>query len=170
MKIIKYIATIVFTVLLGTAFGQYQVPLYTSANSAGYSSDNAYGMLAVTGQNAIGPTENDSHTAYLGLLAPVRYVLTDAEINKLSFTQLFQNYPNPFREITTIPFRIARHGKVTLKVFDVLGQPVEILLSGQMPPGKHLVEFNGNKFGSGMFFYKLEVNGYQYTKTMILTK
>ena len=160
----------VFTAILGTASGQYQVPLYTSANSAGFINDDAYNMLTVTGQNAIGPTEDDSYTAYLGLLAPVRYVFTDAEINKLNMTQLHQNYPNPFREVTTIPFKTARHGKVTLTVFDVLGQPVDILLSRQMPRGKHLVEFNGKKVGSGMFFYKLEVNGYQQTKTMILSK
>ena len=78
MKYFRYIVTLVLITVLGVAYGQHQVPLDAPGNSAGLSTGDVYNMLSVTGQNAIGPTANDSYKAYLGLLGPVRYVLTDA--------------------------------------------------------------------------------------------
>jgi hypothetical protein len=170
MNFIKYIYTIFFITILGVAYGQHQVPLYAPGNSAGYSSGDVYNMLSVTGQNAIGPTANDSYKAYLGLLGPVRYVLTDAVSLDMSKTKLYQNYPNPFKNSTTIPFEIAHEGKVQLTLYNILGQPVEIIVAQNMAPGKHEVEFNAQNNGSGMYYYQLRVNGYQHTKTMVLAK
>jgi hypothetical protein len=88
---------------------------------------------------------------------------------------LEQNYPNPFNPNTVISFSLAAESRVTLKVFDLLGQEVVTLVNGDYTQGSHKIEFNGSKLNSGVYFYKLEANsknGQVFTdnKKMILIK
>ena len=156
--------------VLASASGQYKVSLYATGNVAGKTSGDDYSLLSVTGQNVIGPAENTGNNVYLGLLAPIRYVFTGVQIYDMKTTKLFQNYPNPFKTNTVIPFIIAGQEKVKLTVYDILGRPVKVLINKQMPPGKHEVIFNGNNVSPGLFFYRLDVNNFQKTKSMVLTK
>ena len=88
---------------------------------------------------------------------------------------LDQNYPNPFNPSTTINFRLAVDSKVSLKVFDVLGQEVATLLNGNIVAGSHTVNFNASSVNSGVYLYKIEATGidgsnFVDVKKMILTK
>ena len=170
MSFYRIFLTSVLAILIRTTFGQYGVPLYTSGNSAGYITGDAYNLLSVTGQSLIGQASGTTYEAYLGLLPPLRVVLTDIQINQMELSRLFQNYPNPFRKRTTIPFQLARQGKVTLTVYNLMGQPVEVLVNKNMPPGKHLVEFNAEKMAPGLFLYTITIGGHVQTKNMVLTK
>ncbi|MBT8387387.1 MAG: T9SS type A sorting domain-containing protein, partial [Ignavibacteria bacterium] len=88
---------------------------------------------------------------------------------------LEQNYPNPFNPSTKINFSLAVDSKVSLKVFDVLGQEVVTLLSSDLVAGAHNVDFNASSLNSGVYFYRIEATGIDGTnftnvKKMILTK
>ena len=88
---------------------------------------------------------------------------------------LTQNYPNPFNPATTINFSLAADSKVSLKIFDVIGQEVAQLVNGQLAAGQHNVNFDASSLNSGVYFYKIEANGvdgtsYSSVKKMILTK
>jgi len=166
----KIFYTLLFTAFFGAVFGQYQIPLYAPGNTGGQSSGQDNNMLSVVGQNASGLTMDSNNKVYLGLLAPVRYVLTDAEYTLAGNVQLFQNYPNPFKTETVIPFELSKQAEIKLKVFDILGQQIEVILDQEFPPGKHLVTFEAEKLKSGMFMYRLEVENFVATKTMVLTK
>lgn len=83
---------------------------------------------------------------------------------------LSQNYPNPFNPVTKINFEIAKQGLVTLKVFDMLGRQVSELINGFKPAGQYSVDFNAANLSSGVYLYRLEVNGYSNVKKMILIK
>ena len=77
---------------------------------------------------------------------------------------LFQNYPNPFRERTTIAYEIAQPGTVTITVYDMLGRRVSTLVDGDQPAGRHEVTWNGRNSGgravaTGTYFYRLDVGG-----------
>ncbi|MDP3684656.1 MAG: T9SS type A sorting domain-containing protein, partial [Ignavibacteria bacterium] len=72
----------------------------------------------------------------------------DSEIPSAS--RLEQNYPNPFNPVTTITYQIPKAGKVELKVFDILGREIAILVNSEMTAGKHEVKFNGSNFSSGV--------------------
>ena len=81
-------------------------------------------------------------------------------------TQLFQNYPNPFNPNTIIKFSIPENGKgkienniITLKIFDILGKEVTTLVNEEQSAGVYEVNFNASNLSSGMYFYKLAVNG-----------
>jgi hypothetical protein len=83
---------------------------------------------------------------------------------------LYQNYPNPFNPTTTIVFSIPRRSTVSVKVFDLLGRELETLLSGQLEAGTFSVQWNAQNASSGVYFYKLQADGYVETKRMLLLK
>ncbi len=88
---------------------------------------------------------------------------------------LAQNYPNPFNPSTKIDFSLAVDSKVSLKVFDVLGQEVATLINTNLAAGSHNVDFNAASINSGVYFYRIEATGIDGTnftnvKKMILTK
>lgn len=84
--------------------------------------------------------------------------------------KLEQNYPNPFNPSTNIKFSIPVKGIVKLKIFDVLGKEVAVLLNKEMNAGNYNVDFNGAKLSSGVYFYKLETEAFTDVKRMLLLK
>ena len=83
---------------------------------------------------------------------------------------LSQNYPNPFNPVTQVKYDLPKEGFVTLKVYDVLGREVSKLVNEVKTPGSYIVDFDGTSFSSGVYFYKLEVNGFSDVKRMMLIK
>jgi len=70
--------------------------------------------------------------------------------------RLEQNYPNPFNPITTIQFSIPNPAFVTLKVYDLLGREVCVLVNEKKAPGSYEVTFDGTGLSSGVYFYRLQ--------------
>lgn len=93
-----------------------------------------------------------------------------AENNVPEKFDLKQNYPNPFNPSTTIKFDLPEDGAVTLKIFNVLGEEVALLINGEMRRGTHIVMFNAGGLSSGVYLYRLEHNGLTQMKKMILIK
>ena len=81
---------------------------------------------------------------------------------------LLSNYPNPFRDATTVRFRLARPGRVRLVVYDVLGRLVATPVDGFLPPGDHRLPFDARRLPSGVYFYSLtHDDGTTATGTML---
>ena len=106
---------------------------------------------------------------------PVRIHLTgvlgiqNEPINKLTF-RLEQNYPNPFNPSTVIKFSVPDNGKVVMKIYNILGKLVSILVDGEYGKGNYSVEFQGNNLPSGVYFYKLDSGAYSDVKKLVLVK
>ena len=83
---------------------------------------------------------------------------------------LYQNYPNPFNPSTTITFTIAQKEFVTMKIYDVVGNEVAVLLNEEKPAGSHTVEFDASKLASGTYFYKLQAGNNIETQKMLLLR
>ncbi len=83
---------------------------------------------------------------------------------------LDQNFPNPFNPNTNIQFSIGSRNFVSLKVYDILGREVSILVQKEMEPGKYKVTFDGSNLPSGIYFYKLTAGKFRNIKKMILMK
>jgi CubicO group peptidase (beta-lactamase class C family) len=83
---------------------------------------------------------------------------------------LEQNYPNPFNPSTTIRFDLPDKEFVTLKIYDVLGNEVDLLLNEEKPAGSHSVEFNASGIASGIYICKLQAGSNFTTRKMILQK
>jgi photosystem II stability/assembly factor-like uncharacterized protein len=83
---------------------------------------------------------------------------------------LDQNYPNPFNPTTTIQYSIPLSGKVSLKVYNVLGDEVATLVEGVLPVGSHSVSFSAASLPSGIYFYRLEAGKFVEVRKMALVK
>jgi hypothetical protein len=84
---------------------------------------------------------------------------------------LYQNYPNPFNPSTKIQFDLSKDAVVNLSVFNVMGQEVASLYADRkLSAGVQTVEFNGDNLTSGVYMYRLDVDGMSVTKKMVLMK
>lgn len=83
---------------------------------------------------------------------------------------LSQNYPNPFNPNTKINFEISKTTRTKLYVFDLLGKVIVNLVDKDIQPGIYEVEFDGSKFSSGIYFYRIVTEFYSETKKMSLIK
>jgi len=96
-------------------------------------------------------------------------------INKLeeeipSGYRLFQNYPNPFNPSTKIKFQLSAANFVKLSVFDMLGRELTTLVNESLKPGIYEVDWNASRYTSGTYFYRLETDGFNETRQMLLIK
>jgi hypothetical protein len=88
----------------------------------------------------------------------------------ISEYSLRQNYPNPFNPLTSIGFDLVDRGTVSLRVYNVMGEEVANLVDGDMPAGTHSVTFDGESLPSGLYLYRLQINGFVAEKKMLLIK
>ncbi|MBK7868781.1 MAG: T9SS type A sorting domain-containing protein [Ignavibacteriales bacterium] len=83
---------------------------------------------------------------------------------------LYNNYPNPFNPETVIKFSLKEKSNVTLTVFNIAGQKVAELVSGEMEKGMYEKKFNGTKLSSGVYIFRLNAQSLEstthYSKTM----
>lgn len=83
---------------------------------------------------------------------------------------LSQNYPNPFNPSTQIKYSVVEDGLVTLKVYDVLGSEVAVLVNEEKMAGDYTINFEASKLSSGVFFYTISAGDFHQSKKMILLK
>ena len=83
---------------------------------------------------------------------------------------LLQNFPNPFNPTTTIKYAVASTRQVQLKIYDVLGNEVAVLVDEEKSPGNYNVEFDASKFSSGVYICRLIAGNKSKFIKMILVK
>jgi len=83
---------------------------------------------------------------------------------------LCDNYPNPFNPVTTISYTVNKAQKINLSVYNSNGQFVEELINADLKAGVYKVNFNGSKYDSGIYFYRLKNSSSAVTKKMVLVK
>ncbi len=84
--------------------------------------------------------------------------------------RLSQNYPNPFNPSTTISYSIPEYTNISIKVFDILGNEIETLISEEKPAGSYEALFDGTELTSGVYFYRVHAGDFISTKRMVLMK
>jgi hypothetical protein len=97
-------------------------------------------------------------------------------IRDISYTvnnfRLDQNYPNPFNPSTKIRYSVKTNSLVTIKVYNILGKEVAVLLNEEKRPGEYTLDFNAGKLNlaSGVYFYRMTSGSFTSVKKMILLK
>lgn len=84
--------------------------------------------------------------------------------------KLEQNYPNPFNASTVIPYALAENARVYLEVFDVMGKRVQTLVNEDQSTGRYTIPFYANDLSSGVYIYRLIVDGESKTGKLLLVK
>lgn len=94
----------------------------------------------------------------------------EVDFNVVSEFTLEQNYPNPFNPSTKISYQLPVNGKVSLKIYDILGNEISTLINEYKEAGKYEIDFNAINLPSGIYVYKLEAGGNSIAKKMVLAK
>jgi len=89
---------------------------------------------------------------------------------KPSSFALAQNYPNPFNPNTTITFTLPVSASVELEIFNQLGEKISEVVHGEISEGTHSVVWNASGFPSGIYFYRMQANGFSFTRKLLLLK
>ncbi len=106
------------------------------------------------------------------LEAGTNIVSVNDETNSLipkSFN-FFQNYPNPFNPTTVISYQLPTNVIVKIKIYDLLGNEIKILLNELQNAGQHSVEFNASNLPSGVYFCSINAGKFSDTKKLLLIK
>lgn len=92
--------------------------------------------------------------------------------NNPEYFQLYQNFPNPFNPETTIEFSVPSSSRVSLKVYDILGNEIATLINGEKQRGIYSVNFISDKYNlsSGIYFYRMEADDFSSAKKFLLLK
>lgn len=111
--------------------------------------------------SALHTNSNEGHNG--GNTSPVN-------VNIPAEYSISQNYPNPFNPSTKIDFSLPADSKVTLKVYDISGKEIAVLVNSDMTAGIHTVDFNASGLSSGVYFYSINAGNFIKTVKMILAK
>jgi hypothetical protein len=156
---------------MGYVFGSVQEPINLQLTGLG---EDYYVMVSVEDNGNGGGVVLEG---FLGLGEIINYQITLEplsvdRINSLSPENfgLAQNYPNPFNPVTTIQYSIPQRSSVTLKVYDILGNEISLLVNEEKDRGVHTVNFDASQLASGIYFYKLQAGSFVETKKMIIIK
>jgi len=83
---------------------------------------------------------------------------------------LHQNYPNPFNPVTKIKFDLPKASNVSIKLYDVIGNEVVQIYSGDLQAGYFEADFNASSYASGVYFYRITAGDFTSVKRMVLVK
>jgi hypothetical protein len=126
-----------------------------------------------------GPFTTAGNKPSVGLAAWTKHDPTDVEehdgTNLPEAFSLVQNYPNPFNPTTTIEYSVPTRARVTVEIFNLLGQHVKTLVDGMKSPGKYTIEWDGKDIAdkpvsTGVYLYRFTAGDYTETKKMVLLK
>ncbi len=136
-------------------------------NEAGFAQNHILNMTRfMTGATTV-DTFGRMGDSYLTNITGVN----DQSVTKPTTYSLSQNYPNPFNPSTRIKFTLPEMTRVTLKVYNVLGQEVATILENkELPAGYYDYEFNAGNLTSGTYIYRIVAGNFVQTKKMILMK
>ena len=126
--------------------------------------DDGFAVTGMVGQATIGYADV--------WLAKIGMEPSDVKDNKtiLKNYYLGQNYPNPFNPSTRIRYSIPKSSNVVIKVFDILGNEVETLISEDKQAGIYELTWYAEGSPSGVYFYRLQSGDFVETKKMLLLK
>lgn len=161
----------------------YFIDLFSDHNSNGlYDAPPVDHAWRLELDNALGNDElNFAHnTNFTDIQWPNASSVNQIQTDGLVSYQLYQNYPNPFNPTTKIKFNLGSKEFVTLKVFNILGNEIAMLINSDLDAGSFEVEFSakgGSTSGgdtynlpSGVYFYTLSTENFSSTRKMLLTQ
>lgn len=162
----------------GSTWNEYEISDHNFKPNAigglgqGYMGDNI--DLASSG-NKLFPVWMDNSTGNYQIWSVPIEVLSvgvkDDEQDPITF-ELSQNYPNPFNPATSIEFNIPNSFYVSVKIYDITGKEIAVLIDDFINAGAHKINFDAANYNlaSGIYFYQLQTNKFTQTKPMMLLK
>lgn len=162
---VQHVLSVPDSVRHGTqALVQYATRAALEAAGEGWWYDTMGKLLVVQDEVA---TSNDHDLQIFGKSLLTTVAEADNTIEGYFLTQ---NYPNPFNPTTTIRFRLPHAQKVTLKIFNSIGNEVATLADGLYRAGEHQVQWQSSEIAAGLYFCRLQAGNYEATIKVMLIK
>jgi len=169
------------------ALGSGEKIPWSSANGGGivYDSSTHYKLCGSVGQFAAGKDSNTGPVTapfcYSGFWNPWVRMTTPVEWEEVGQTELpkefdlRQNYPNPFNPNTVIEYALPKSAHVTIEIYNLLGQKVNVLMDEDQKVGFYRVDWDGKdkdggELASGIYFYRIQAGDFVKCKKMIMLK
>lgn len=150
------------------------VPWWGSGTGFEVSSSSTTIVKSLMGQSAVSTLQGPNNIIESGFLADtlLREIVNSVALPDVVPKEyaLRQNYPNPFNPSTTIRFELPHFSRVSLIVYNMLGQEVATIVNEEEPVGVYTVQFNGTALASGVYFYRLLARDFVATKRLLLLK
>lgn len=170
-KIFIFLIVLFFIVSLASA--QYNITRSVFSNGGALITGDNQNIRSTVGQTLIGDIGNSTYQSRIGFWYTVDWIVSDItnpeNLLPMKF-ELFQNYPNPFNPVTTIRYALPKQADVLLEVYNLLGQSITTLVNEQMPAGFHDVQFGANNLPTGYYIYRIQTDGFNDVKKMVLVK
>jgi len=152
-----------------SSYTQFSVPI-----SPSQAPDSAWIEIVITSTNGtthVGSKFNIDDLSF----GPAKTGVQELNSTAPAVFALSQNYPNPFNPSTLITYQIPNNGTVRLDIYDVMGRLLTTLVNEEKSIGRYTVPFDGSKFTSGIYFYRINVitrdgKSFSQTNKMILMK
>ncbi|MFI5211900.1 MAG: T9SS type A sorting domain-containing protein, partial [Ignavibacteria bacterium] len=146
-------------------------------NGTGSNEDRAYAIVVDNSDN-IFVTGESRNSSVLGSEDYLTVKYADTQLSGIRLVEnsvprnyeVYQNYPNPFNPSTKIRIDVAARSFVKVAVYDVLGNQKEVLVDQNLNTGTYEVEWKASGFSSGVYFYRITMDGFSITKKMLLIK
>ncbi|MGD1046246.1 MAG: TIM-barrel domain-containing protein [Bacteroidota bacterium] len=135
------------------------------------SRERVFNIVWVDTGNGIGinsPAKFDTVIHYNGTVMTITSVSNITSVPNQA--KLEQNYPNPFNASTKISYSIMQRSHVTLKIYDLLGREVAVIVDQLKDPGFYTIDWNAKNFLSGVYLYQLQAGDFVKAKTLLLLK
>jgi len=161
-------------VLLVTAIpvaAAFEITQSVVGSGGGAATGGSYSVLGTIGQPAIGYVAGSSYELGGGFWYQPGWILTGVPEDGFPSTfRLEQNSPNPFNPVTSIRFSLPEEGRTSLRVYDVGGRLVRVLLDEELEPGLHELTFDARGLPSGVYFMRMDSNAFTETRKLVLLK
>jgi hypothetical protein len=138
---------------------------------AGEGTTGDVGILSAVGQAAVGRMTGDTYSTEAGFWrqqACLKAGVDNPVNHPITRCWFGQNHPNPFRATTTIRFSVPCRSHVSVNLYDVTGRHVRTILDGQVDPGHHLLDFDGEGLAGGVYFCRMVSGRFVQSRKMIL--
>lgn len=146
-------------------YGSYPISRNITVSAATFDNDRIL-MYYQMGRPSV---TTAVHLYDLGELVHETYILEPEEDMAMRL-ELLRNYPNPFNNGTTLSYVLPWEGDVTLRIYDITGRLIEVLLEKHQAPGRYDIRFSAPDLSSGVYIYQLEVNGNKLSRTMVYNR
>jgi hypothetical protein len=160
--------------LAGTGAQAQQFTLVKNVLGSGGQAmaSSEFAIVGTVGQPTIGLVSNATNTGHIGFWFVARPTVGVEEpvVARTGGNVLEQNFPNPFKEQTTIKFNLVKRSDVTLKVFNAAGQEISTLAAGEYEAGSHEVTLQGHEISSGVYVYQLQVGSFVLQRQMLVVR
>ncbi len=150
----------------------YWFPIYNTINTvqrAGDGNGRSFQIKCIV-TDANNSTVTVTQDVSSGVPLPKQQAVNDNTAVKEFKTELLDNYPNPFNPSTKISYSLKTEGKVSLKIYNTLGEEVITLVNEIKPAGSYEAEFNAAELPSGIYIYRMQSGVYVSSKKILLIK